>query len=210
MDKRSKILIIDDEQDIRYTISEICKLDDYQIMLAKSGEEGYQIACDFQPDLVISDYHMPGWDGIKTVRALNQLDQNMAVLVLTIDERQEIADKFMAVGATDFAIKPIKAPDLLARIKVNLNIKAMQDKMSTDNQKIFVEKGISSATLNIITRYLQGCQTPVSLNEISAGVNLAYQTIHRYVNYLTESGKVEVHQIYGKLGRPKNRYTYRT
>lgn len=208
MNKRSKILIIDDEQDIRYTISEICKLNDYWVVQAKSGEEGYQMACEFQPDLVITDYHMPGWDGIKTVRELNQLDQNIAILVLTIDERQEIADKFMAVGATDFAIKPIKAPDLLARIKVNLSIKAMQDKMATTNQKVFVEKGISSATLNIITDYLQGCADPVSLNEISSGVNLAYQTIHRYVNYLAASGSVEVHQNYGKLGRPKNRYTY--
>jgi two-component system response regulator DctR len=44
----------------------------------------------------------------------------LPILVLTVDERQELADQFLTAGATDFALKPIKAPDLISRINVHL------------------------------------------------------------------------------------------
>jgi two-component system response regulator DctR len=149
---------------------------------------------------------MPGWDGLTTVRKIRQQDGAVSILVLTVDERQEIAEKFMVAGATDFAIKPIKSPDLISRIKVNLKINQIQREHIKDKQQVFIDKGISSATLSIICDFLREQPEAFTIEEITNGVNLAYQTVHRYLQYLTEEGKVEVVPQYGKVGRPKNKY----
>ncbi len=201
-----KIIVIDDEPDILYTIKEICTAGGWQPITAGTGKQGYQLVGLHKPDLVIVDYHMPGWDGITTVRKIREQDSVVSILVLTVDERQEIADRFMLAGATDFAIKPIKSPDLISRIKVNLEISEIQRKQITDQQEIYVDKGISSATLGIITGFLEKKDRAFTIEEITAGVSLAYQTVHRYMQYLTDEGRVEIIPQYGKIGRPKNRY----
>lgn len=198
-----KILIIDDEADIRYTLQEICLVGGWEPVLAINGQEGYTLFKIHNPKLVIVDYHMPGWDGLTTVKKIRGCDSATSIMVLTVDERQEIADRFLAAGATDFAIKPIKAPDLISRIKVNLEISEMQ----RQNQgNLYLDKGISLATLRVITKFLQKHPEPLTIEEITAGVNLAYQTVHRYLGYLVDYGKVEVTPHYGKVGRPKNKY----
>lgn len=203
---QSKILIIDDEQDILFTIQEICNFAGFDSITAKNGQEGFELYKKYKPDLVIVDYHMPGWDGMTTVKKLKTLDEAVAILVLTVDERQEISDKFIEIGATDFAIKPIKAPDLIARINVNLKISQIQREAQRAKQMVFVDKGISNATLSLIENYMRGQSGELTMEEISAGVNLAYQTVHRYIQHMLETNRVEVIPIYGQLGRPKNKY----
>lgn len=201
-----KILIIDDEPDILFTLKEICNYCGYEAITTTSGKEGYQIVQAQKPNMVIVDYHMPEWDGLTTVKKLNSLGYNLPILVLTVDEQQETADKFMLEGATDFSIKPIKAPDLIARIKVNLQIYEIQKQMMMKKEEIYLEKGISYATLKLITDFLQTQTEEVTFEEITIGVNLAYQTVHRYIQHLTKNDHLEVFPIYGNLGRPKNKY----
>ena len=201
-----KIVIVDDEEDILFTIQEICSFGGYEIFKATNGKAGYELCKLYQPNLVIVDYHMPGWDGLTTVKKIRDRFPAVSILVLTVDERQEVSDRFMEVGATDFAIKPIKAPDLIARIKVNLQINEIQKKIAEDRQSAFVDKGISPATLSIIKDYLRQQNGSLTIEEITNGINLAYQTVHRYVQYLLEKEQLEVIPEYGQLGRPKNRY----
>ncbi len=203
-----KIVIVDDEEDILFTIQEICSFGGYKTFKATNGKDGYELCKLHQPNLVIVDYHMPGWDGLTTVKKIRDRFSAISILVLTVDERQEVSDRFMEVGATDFAIKPIKAPDLIARIKVNLQINEIQKKIAEDSQSAFVDKGISPATLSIISDYLRQQNESLTIEEITSGVNLAYQTVHRYVQYLLKIEKLEVIPVYGQLGRPKNRYKY--
>ena len=208
MDK-AKILVIDDEADIVYTIKEICQYAGYEVLTATNGGDGYEQYKLTKPDLVIVDYHMPGWDGLTTVKRIKAFDEAVAVLVLTVDERQEVADKFIEAGATDFAIKPIKAPDLIARINVNLKIRSIQMESQKKKESLFIEKGISSATLSLILSYLNALEVGVTIEDVATGVNLAYQTVHRYMHHLLENGTIEVIPIYGQIGRPKNKYRIR-
>jgi two-component system response regulator DctR len=203
---QKKILIIDDEEDIVYTIQEICKYSGYDTITANNGIDGVKMCADHNPNLVIVDYHMPGWDGLTTVKKIKSTNEAVAILVLTVDERQEISDKFIEVGATDFAIKPIKAPDLIARINVNLKINEMQLKSIASREQIFVEKGISAATLSVVLDFMKSQPDPTTIDDIALGVNLAYQTVHRYVHHLLDREVIEVIPVYGQVGRPKNLY----
>jgi two-component system response regulator DctR len=134
------------------------------------------------------------------------MDGSVSILVLTVDERQETAEKFIAAGATDFAIKPIKSPDLISRIKMNLRINEIQQKYMEERHQVYIDKGISPATLSIICDYLREQKEGVTIDDITIGLNLAYQTVHRYVQYLIEENKIETVPIYGQIGRPKNKY----
>jgi len=201
-----EIVIIDDEPDILYTIKEICLYGGWEAATASNGRQGYELCRMHKPSLAIVDYHMPDWDGLTTVKRIRQADNAISILVLTVDERQETAERFIAAGATDFAIKPIKSPDLISRIKINLRINEIQKKYISDKQQIYLDKGISPATLSIILDYLKEQGDGLTIDDIANGLNLAYQTVHRYVSYLLEEKRIEIVPIYGQLGRPKNKY----
>ena len=201
-----KIVIIDDEPDILYTIQEICLHGGWETATASNGRQGYELCKTHKPNLAIVDYHMPDWDGLTTVKRIRLLDNAVSILVLTVDERQEIAEKFIEAGATDFAIKPIKSPDLISRIKMNLRINEIQQKYIEEKHQVYIDKGISPATLSIICDYFREKGEGLTIDDITNGLNLAYQTVHRYVQYLIEEKKIEIVPIYGQIGRPKNKY----
>lgn len=196
------ILIIDDNEDIRFTIREICEFAGWEVAEAKNGKEGLEVCEKVHPNLILVDYHMPVWDGLTTVKEIRKREHATPIIVLTVEEKQEIADQFLDAGANDFALKPIKAPDLISRIRLNLKIARLQE----DNQSVFVDKGINTNTLKTIKSFLLNQTTPLTIQEIQQELPVAYQTVHRYLNYLTEQGEVEVISHYGNKGRPKNKY----
>ncbi|WP_217424790.1 response regulator [Virgibacillus ihumii] len=196
------ILIVDDNEDIRFTLTEICKSADWDVVEGSTGKEGAELFEKMQPDLVLLDYHMPDWDGLKATKELRNIDENTPIIILTVDERQEIANTFLQAGATDFALKPIKAPDLISRIRINLKIA----RLTAEKENVFVEKGIRKTTLNSIKNYLVHQDAPSSIKEIQQALPIAYQTVHRYLYYLENQGEVEIISQYGKQGRPTNTY----
>ena len=200
----TKILIIDDNADIRYTIGEICDFAGWEAITAENGEVGLKKAVQHDPELIIVDYHMPVMDGLETVKKIRHL-MKTPIIVLTVDERQAIADEFLNAGATDFALKPIKAPDLISRIKINLKVGELL-KTKVKPEDVFITKGINAATLKLIIDFMAQNNDALTIEEITTEVGLAYQTVHRYLMYLISEGKVESDLDYGKVGRPKNKY----
>lgn len=196
------ILVIDDNEDIRYTIQEICEFGGWDVEGKSNGKEGVEHFDPFKHTLVLVDYHMPEWDGVKTVQEIRKAAPSVPIIVLTVDERQEIADEFLKVGATDFALKPLKAPDLISRIRLNLKMAKLQN----GQQSAFVDKGIKEDTLKQIQSYLAQQSEPKTINEIQKALPVSYQTVHRYLNYLVEMGEVKCQSHYGSKGRPKNKY----
>ncbi len=196
------ILIVDDNEDIRFTLKEICAYAGWGVVEASTGKQAVELFKTIEPDLVLLDYHMPDWDGIKTTKELRKHSSRIPIIILTVDERQEIANTFLHAEATDYALKPIKAPDLISRIRINLKV----GKLIGDKENVFVDKGISQSTLNSIKSFLIQQEAPSSINEIQQSLPIAYQTVHRYLNYLESKGEVETISQYGKQGRPTNKY----
>jgi len=206
MTKNIKILAIDDNVDILFAISEICKMKNWTPITALNGVEGISKFIKNKPDLVLVDYHLPIMDGIQVVRRLRKISDSVPIVVLTVEESQQIADKFLDAGASDFALKPIKAPDLIARIGVHLKLNK-QGKIS----QLYDEyvKGISKNTLYIIVRELIKTDDFSNTMEISKRTGLAYQTVYRYIQYLLEKDKLITHYHYGGRGRPEIQYKWK-
>ncbi|MGP4076244.1 response regulator [Halobacillus sp. K22] len=204
-----KILIIDNDESLRFMLTEFCKHAEWESDTAVNGREGIEKFLKGTFDVVLVDYHMPEMDGLQTVRELRKHNQQIPILVLTVDERQEVADRFLEEGATDFALKPVKAPDLISRIRLHAqiaNMKSVQD----EEEDVFTVKGISKGTLQTVASFLKKHKSPISVDGISKEVGLAYPTVYRYLMHLLEEGKVKQVVSHQKIGRPKKLYKWYT
>ena len=111
-----RILVVDDEPQIRRVMRTTLTASGYEIDDAKTGEEALEKVREFRPDLVLLDIDMPGMGGLAACREIRQ-GSTAAIIMLTVRNRE--ADKVEALdsGADDFITKPFSTPELLARIR---------------------------------------------------------------------------------------------
>ncbi|MEG1774351.1 MAG: response regulator [Oscillospiraceae bacterium] len=202
-----KILSIDDDEEIRYALRAVFEYQGWEALMAADVEEGIALFRRKRPDLVLMDYHLPRINGIEGVRMLRALDAEVPIIVFTIDENQSVADQFIEAGASDFALKPIKAPDIISRI--HLHVRLMESAKRKPVEENRSAKGIGAATLELIENCLRQTDDFVSVDYLTEHTGLAYQTTYRYLQYLASLDRVEVNQTYGKVGRPKQSYRLR-
>jgi len=124
-EKPAKILVIDDEEQIRRALKSILSVRHYKVILAASGEEGLDLAIDSNPDLVVLDLSMPDMSGLDVCKELRTWYTG-PILVLSV--RSSDTDKITALdlGADDYLTKPFSAGELLARVRALLRRAAGQ------------------------------------------------------------------------------------
>lgn len=197
MKENITILSIDDDPQICFALGELFRFQGWRAVTAGDVKKGLDAFRRYAPDVVLIDYHMPGLSGIEGVKLLRRESASVPIIVFTIDESQSVADSFLSAGASDFALKPIKAPDIISRIRLHLRMV----QQSRTEQPFF--KGISGGTLEIIMDFLTVQSDYLTANQIAEGTGLAYQTVYRYLQHLVQENRVERVDIYGKVGRPK-------
>jgi len=114
-----KILIIEDNQDIRENISEILELAGYETVTAGDGKEGIEIAQAQLPDLIICDIMMPELDGYGVLHILNKKEETARIPFIFLTAKTERADmrKGMVMGADDYITKPFDDTELMDAIE---------------------------------------------------------------------------------------------
>src|SRR5258706_5168777 len=101
-----KLLLIDDEEDVRYSFLRIFQSPDIEIDTANSGEDGLKQIPKFKPDLVIMDVRMGGMNGLETLRQLRQSHAKLPVIMMTAYGTTQTAIEAMKLGAFDYLLKP--------------------------------------------------------------------------------------------------------
>lgn len=113
-----KILVVDDSPTERTFMEGLLTKAGFTIILAASGEEGVEVAKREQPDLVLMDVVMPGLNGFQATRAITREETTKHIPVFICTTKDQETDKIwgMRQGAKDYIVKPINAPDLIAKI----------------------------------------------------------------------------------------------
>ncbi|MDP3259718.1 MAG: response regulator, partial [Thermodesulfovibrionales bacterium] len=107
------ILIVDDEEGIRESLSGILEDEGYDVLTADSGEEAVKILRETSPDLIFLDIWLTGMDGIKTLQQIKVMKPDVPVIMISGHGSIELAVKATQIGAYDFLEKPLSLERVL-------------------------------------------------------------------------------------------------
>jgi len=112
-----KILIIEDEEDIRQTLQDLLEIHGHTLLAAAEGREGLKLA-EERPDLILCDINMPGMNGYEVVAAIQQLPhcRDIPFIFLTAMADRAAQRRGMELGADDYLTKPCSERELLEAI----------------------------------------------------------------------------------------------
>jgi diguanylate cyclase (GGDEF)-like protein len=154
----SCVLVIDDSAAIREqvvrTLREVALFDQYKE--AKDGLEGFKSLIDSKADLVICDVDMPRMDGFKFLQLVESRPELQGVPVIMLTGMMDFDSKIKGLeqGASDYLTKPFDSGELVARVKVQLKIKSLQDELKKANELLKRLTNIDHLTNLFNRRYL--------------------------------------------------------
>lgn len=113
-----KVLVVEDNENNLYLITFILEKAGYQVVAAKTGEAGVEMALAERPDLILMDIQLPGIDGLETTRRIraSKVDGDVPIIALTsyalVGDREQV----MSAGCTGYIEKPINPETIMAEI----------------------------------------------------------------------------------------------
>ncbi len=122
-----KVLVVDDEPNIRDLLSASLKFAGYEVQTAINGKKAIEAAVTWQPDIIVLDVMLPDMNGFSITKKLRSMDLTTPVLFLTA--RDETQDKItgLTVGGDDYVTKPFSLDEILARLQAILRRSSAPD-----------------------------------------------------------------------------------
>jgi len=149
MDKKQKVLIIDDNGENIKIAAKFIKSDEVIIWTAMNGKIGIEVAKEKHPDIILLDIQMPEMDGFEVCKILkaDKETENIPIIFMTARTDVESIKEAFEVGAADYITKPIKQFEIIARVKTQLklteSIKELKETAYTDGlTKLYNHKKI--------------------------------------------------------------------
>jgi len=115
----AKILVIDDEKAIRRFMDASLSAKGYNVLLARTGQEGVKVASEDHPDVIVLDLNLPDKDGLAVLKEIREFSRT-PVIILTVKNADADKEALLDSGADDYLTKPFSLTELLARIRVAL------------------------------------------------------------------------------------------
>ena len=115
-----RVLVVEDERKLVQVLTAALQAEHYEVVVARTGEDGFFRACAETFDLVVLDLMLPGRSGLEILQALRQRHLQTPVLILTARDGVEDRVTGLDLGADDYLVKPFALPELLARIRAVL------------------------------------------------------------------------------------------
>lgn len=141
----SNVLVVDDTE-VNVDILVNALANDYEVIVAMSGEEALEVMAEEVPDLVLLDIVMPGLDGYEICRLMKKSERLAKVPVIFLTSLSEVENKTKGfeLGAVDYITKPFETLEVKARVKTHLSL--LRATRELENQKTNLEQKVSERT----------------------------------------------------------------
>ena len=152
-----KILLIEDNRDVRETTADILELSGYEVVTAEGGRSGVEEALAHPPDLIVCDIMMPGLDGYGVLHVLSKRPETAGIPFIFLTAKSEKTDvrKGMNLGADDYLTKPFEESELLDAVETRLR----------KNERLHQEHPPTTSGLD---RFFAEARTFAELRDLSA------------------------------------------
>jgi two-component system response regulator AtoC len=189
---KSVILLVDDQDTIRFFLEKTLTQEGYEAVTAKTGTEAIEKARQVMPDLVLLDLKLPDMDGLEVLQKIKEIFPEIGVVMITAFGDIETAVSAMKAGAFDFVSKPINLDQLLMVIKKGLdsdrlNREVLQLKRQMDPEVgfdyIMGESPGMKRVYDVVKQVAKSDTTTVLIEgESGVGKEMIARLIHRYSN----------------------------
>jgi len=126
---REKVLVVDDEFEIRDVLSRFLTEEGYEIILASNGEEALELVERENPQVVLLDILMPGIGGIETCKRLKDNEKTRFIPVIMATALWDTLSEAIDAGAEDFVTKPFNLTELSHRVESILRVRYLNDEL---------------------------------------------------------------------------------
>ena len=182
---KARILVVDDEAEIRRSVRMILEYEGYDVQEASNGPEGLALIEREAPDLVFLDIKMPGVDGLEVLQKVKQLNESLPVVIISGHGTVSTAVEATKLGAFDFIEKPLASERVLVTIKNALDRTRLQDEnrslkrvVEARHQMVGESPGLRQVW-DAVKRASPTNATVLLLGESGAGKELVARAIHR-------------------------------
>src|SRR5512138_2111312 len=121
-----KILVVDDERLIRWSLEQQLQREGYEVLSAGTGEEALRIARADSPEVILLDVRLPDADGVDLLAKLRAADPELAVILITAFGAVEPAVRAMKLGAADYLVKPVDPEELSVTLRRTLETRSLR------------------------------------------------------------------------------------
>jgi len=182
------ILLVEDDKANRASVSQILKKENYRVLEASDGHEAIDIFRKEDVDLILTDFKMPGMDGMDLLKAARVVKSHVDVVLMTAHGTIETAVEAMKEGAYDFIPKPFKRATLLRIIEKNLQKRDLvreNQRLRGELEKYYSEKEIIGKSsgirhvLDMVSQVATSSATILLQGDSGTGKELVARAIHR-------------------------------
>ncbi|MEW6108871.1 MAG: sigma-54 dependent transcriptional regulator [Nitrospirota bacterium] len=185
---KAKILVIDDEKLLRWSIQQNLTKEGFSVIVAEKGSVGLDLFYEEQPDITLLDIHLPDISGINVLEKIKKDSQDAIVIMITAFGDIQTAVKTIKVGAYDFVEKPFNMDKLKILIEKALETSSLRKEVSQFRSKLSQKYGFSSIIgkseemlkiLDLVRKVSKSDATTILLQgESGTGKDLIAKVIH--------------------------------
>ncbi|MDM8556871.1 hybrid sensor histidine kinase/response regulator [Desulfococcaceae bacterium HSG7] len=165
MNLSKKIMVVDDALSILTFLKNVLTDAGYDVITIADGEQALARLKNFKPDLILLDIIMPGMDGYEVCRKIRQnpADSHIKIIMLSSESKLEERLRGYKVGADDYIAKPFEEHELLAKVRVFLRLKRVEDELVNLNDKL-------NQQVQIRTQQLSDAEKMATVGRLTAGI----------------------------------------